>query len=215
MGDTSRPDEAGREEDADETAKLELPSLRLPGFGRRRGRTADPEPRTADPEPVATDFEPEPAPEPDREVPQRRAPRPRPSLPTPPGWVAALVTGLVVGLVGAGLTYLSLRGCEAVRGTETCGGPGLFLLVVILVLMVLVGGVVLALLGLPDSRSTSFLAVGVLCVVVLLALSDRLFSAWMFLVVPLLTAAAYVLAHRVTTTFVEPRPQKGPEVDIR
>ena len=90
-----------------------------------------------------------------------------------------------------------------------------FLLVVILVLMVLLGAVVLAALGVSESGSTSFLAVGVLCVVVLLVLADRLFTAWMFVVIPLVTAGAYVLAHWVTTTFVEPRPEKGPEVDVR
>jgi hypothetical protein len=178
----------------------------------------------AEPEPVA---EPLPVADPDSEAMhdeledaeaaagQRRAPRARPSLPKPPGWVAALVTGVVVGLVGVGLTYVSLQGCEAVRGTQTCGGPGLFVLLVILVLMVFLGGVVLAVLGLPESRSTSFLAVGVLAVVMLLTPTDALFSSWMRLVVPVLGAAAYVLAYWVTSAFVEPRPEKGPEVDVR
>ena len=241
MGDTARPDGAESPDGSDETARLQLPSLSLPGFGRRRRRRTEvdaaaetdssaasvvvgepelqPEPAPGPRRPTRRDTAPEPptpsAQQAEPETDQRRAPRSRPSLPTPPGWVAALVTGLVVGAAGVALTYLSLRGCEAVRGTQTCGGPGLLLLVVFLVLMVLLGGVVLAVLGLPDSRSTSFLAIGVLCVVVLLAPTDRLFSAWMFLLVPLVAAAAYVLAHRVTTTFVEPGPEKGPEVDVR
>lgn len=231
MGETPRPDEP--ETPDDETARLELPSLSLPGFGRRR-RRKDPAPEPA-PEPVSPvrdrpatvvpvvepdpETQPEQVPvsydEPEPEPGQRRAPRGRPTLPTPAGWVAALVTGLVVGLVGVALTYASLRGCELVRGTQTCGGPGVIVLVVILVLMVLLGGVVLAVLGLPESRSTSFLAVGVLAVVLLLSPTDRLYSAWMLLVVPVLGAAAYVLAHWVTTAFVEPRPEKGPEIDVR
>ncbi len=132
-----------------------------------------------------------------------------------PGWVAALVTGLVVGASGAGLTWVSLRGCEAVKGTESCGGPGLLLLVVIVVLMVLLGGLLLALLRVPEPRSTSFLGVGVLVVVVLVTLIQQLFSGWMFLVVPLLGAASYVLALRITTAFVEPTPERGPEHDVR
>ncbi len=216
MGDKPRPDGSTSPDD-DETAKLELPSLTLPGFGRKRRRKdeATPEPEAepeaelepevgAEPERVVheqpTTALPAPAPEPLPEPelrpepvhasepepaqPRRRA-RSRPSLPRLPGWVAALVTGIVVGLFGVALTALSLRGCEAVRGTQSCGGPGAFLLVVILVLMVLLGGVVLAALGVSESGSTSFLAVGVLCVVVLLVLADRLFTAWMFVVVPL------------------------------
>jgi hypothetical protein len=37
----------------------------------------------------------------------------------------------------------------------------------------------------------------------------------MLLAVPVVGAAAYVLASWVTTAFVEPRPQKGPEIDAR
>jgi hypothetical protein len=129
--------------------------------------------------------------------------------------VAALLTGLVVGLVGVVLTYASLRGCELVRGTQTCGGPGLLVLVAILGLMVLLGSVVLGLLDLPQSRSTSFPAVVVLAVVLLLTPTGRLFSPWTLPAVPAVGAAAYVLALWVTTAFVEPRPEKGPKIDVR
>jgi hypothetical protein len=80
---------------------------------------------------------------------------------------------------------------------------------------VLFGGLVLAVLHLDDARATSFLAVGVLCVVVLLTPEDALFSPWMFLVVPLVSGAAFVLAHWVTATFVEPKPENGPAHDVR
>ena len=91
----------------------------------------------------------------------------------------------------------------------------MLLILVILVLMVLLGGLVLTLLHLSDAKATSFLAVGVMFVVVLLTPQDALFSPWMFLVVPLVSAAAFVLAHWVTATFVEPRPEKGPAHDVR
>ena len=132
-----------------------------------------------------------------------------------PGQVAALVTGLVVGVFGAMLTYLSLNGCDAIKGTQSCGGTGLLLLAGILVLMVLLGGVLLAAWGITDPRSTSFLAVGILCVIVLLTLIQQLFSPWMFLAVPFLSALSYSLSQWVTTTFVEPTPEKGPEHDVR
>jgi hypothetical protein len=67
----------------------------------------------------------------------------------------------------------------------------------------------------PEPRATSVLGVGVLCVVALLVLFDALTSPWMFLVVPLVCGAGFVLAHRVTTAFVEPRPERGPEHDVR
>jgi hypothetical protein len=153
--------------------------------------------------------------EPASEPGQRKAARPRPTLPTLPAPLAALLGGLVVGAFGAGLTWVSLTGCDAIRGTESCGGAGVLVILVILVLMVLLGGLVLAMLHLNDAKATSVLAVGVLFVVVLLTPQDALFSVWMFLVVPLVSAAAFVLAHWVTATFVEPQPEKGPAHDVR
>jgi len=173
------------------------------------------------PEPPATeaDYAEEPsdevAAEPTSEPGQRKAPRPRRGAPSLPGPLVALLGGLVVGAFGAGLAWVSLTGCDAVRGTESCGGAGVLVIFVILVLMVLLGGLVLALLRLNDAKATSFLAVGVLFVVVLLTPQDALFSTWMFVVVPLVSAAAFVLAHWVTATFVEPQPEKGPAHDVR
>jgi hypothetical protein len=285
MAETPTGDEHGRD---DETAKLELPSLALPGFGRRRkarGRAtvehAD-EPGTEEPtgpasarhpqdavpvEPVAetdaqdtaeptdldeaaTSAEPvgrapsrltaaapqagldasdverttpvaavsegDQAAPPGPKAGGRRVERTRPVLPALSGRVASVVTGLLVGLLGAALTFGSLRGCEALRGTESCGGgPGLLLLVAILIVMVLAGAVVLGLLGVAEPRSTSFLAVGVLCVVALVTLMEQVFSPWMFLVVPVLSALCFLLSHWVSTAFVDPGPERGPEHDVR
>lgn len=218
---------------------LELPSLRLPGLGRRkktREATAEPqapaEPRedttppevpvgeptpAPEPEPVPEPTPvPVPVPEPERgrvaeptepvttpERARRRASRPATlSAPTIPGRLAAGLTGLLVGGVGAAATYGAMEGCEEVRGVSTCGGaPGFFILVAIVVLMVLLGSLILKALRVADTASTSFLAVGIVTVVVMLTLLDEIFSAWMFAVIPVLTAAAYVLAHWVTTRF--------------
>jgi len=183
--------------------------------------TEDTRPVVPVPEPPAIedDYAEEPtaegAPEPTSEPGQRKAARPRRGAPSLPGPLVALLGGLVVGAFGAGLAWVSLTGCDAIRGTESCGGAGVLVIFVILVLMVLLGGLVLALLRLNDAKATSFLAVGVLFVVVLLTPQDALFSAWMFLVVPLVSAAAFVLAHWVTATFVEPQPEKGPAHDVR
>ncbi len=141
-----------------------------------------------------------------------RAARTGPVLSAP---VAAVITGLLVGLAGTALTYVSLRGCEMLKGTESCGGPGLGLLVVIIVLMMLGGALVLKLLGVSDPRGTSFLAVGLMCVVVLVTLMEDLFSVWMFVAVPLICAVSYALAHWVTTQFVEQVDDDRPHVDVR
>lgn len=124
------------------------------------------------------------------------------ALPSVPGRLAAALTGLVVGAAGASATMATMVGCEAVRGVSTCGGaPGFFILVAILVLMILLGAGLLKALGVHDSASTSFLAVGVVTVVAMLTLLEVIFSAWMFVVIPVLAALSYLLAHWVTTRF--------------
>ena len=64
--------------------------------------------------------------------------------------VAAGVTGLSVGVFAVGLTWLSLRGCEAVNGTSSCGNPGLLLLLVVVGLLGMLGTVLLR----PSASST-------------------------------------------------------------
>jgi hypothetical protein len=192
---------------------LELPSLSLPSLGRKKRSRVQPEdeqgPPEAPPEPVTAPLD-EPT-QPLETQPQTPAPEPRRravrartemALPRVPGRVAAAVTGLVVGGAGAGGTYAALRACEAVRGVSTCGGaPGFFILVAILALMVLLGMLMLKAFKVNDSGSTSFLAVGIVAVVAMLALLDAIYSPWMFVVVPLLSTAAYLLSHWVTTRF--------------
>ncbi len=118
---------------------------------------------------------------------------------------AAVLTGVVIGLATVGLTWASQRGCHAVRGTSACGGgPGFLLLLAITVAMVFLGAALLRLLSVPDPGSTSFLAVGLLAVVVLLFFVGVIFSWWMAIVVPLCAAATYALSHWVTATFAEP-----------
>jgi hypothetical protein len=132
--------------------------------------------------------------EPSLELPSLRLPRLGRAV---PGWAAA-GAGLAVGLFGAGLTYLAMAGCEAVRGTSTCGGPGLVVLLAVLAVMTLLGAVLLRAWQVAHPGSTSLLAVGLVAVVVLLLLVDTIFAAWMFLAVPVLGAGAFSLAHRVT-----------------
>lgn len=217
--------------------QLELPSLKLPRFGRRRTKPAPepgpervpvpedqertqeitapqdttpaaaPRPSPAPPPSPSPPPAPEPAPPPEPSAPPagtRRAKRAGSGLSVPAvaGPVAAGVTGLVVGVGGAAATYAAMAACEAVRGVSTCGGgPGFLILLAIVVLMVLFGALLLRLLGVSGSVSTSFLAVGIVTVLAMLLLLDVIYSPWMFLVVPVVSAAAYLLSHWVTTRF--------------
>lgn len=146
----------------------------------------------------------------DQLVPAGGARRSRtPGLPALGGQSAAAVTGLLVGLAMIGLIWGSMRLCEVVRGTSSCGNPGFFLILASLAVMVVLGAALLRGFGVRDAGSTSFLGVGVLAVVVLLFLSGVLFEWWVALVIPALSVAAFWLAHWVSTAFVEP---SGPEL---
>jgi hypothetical protein len=194
---------------ADRDPGKEQPSLELPKLGlRRRHRRARetppapaprPEPLVEGIRPIVVD-QPEPAPTPAAEPqPRRNAPRER----EPGGMLAAVLTGAVVGSGVVGLTWAALRSCEGVQGTSSCGDAGYPLLGLLLVVMVVVGALLLRLLRVTDPTTTSFLGLG-LGVVVLLVLADHLMDRGMVVVIPVLCAATYGLAHWVTGTFVEP-----------
>ena len=208
---------------------LELPSLSLRRKRRKKAPEASPK---AAPEPEApllvdevaapptppapVSAPPAPAPPPVRrpvtvkpakaaKESEPRQPRRRRELALPVigGRAAAVVTGLLVGVITVGLTWAGLRLCEVVRGTSSCGGPGYLLLLGIVVAMVLLGALLLRAWGVPEAGSTSFLAVAMLAVVALL-LGDVLFHWWMILVLPACSALTFAASQWVTATFVEP-----------
>jgi len=118
---------------------------------------------------------------------------------------AAALSGLVVGAAMVVLTWLALRGCEAVRGTSSCGGgPGFLLLVATFVVCVLLGSTLLRTFLIPDPGSSSFLAVGLVAVIALLFLINVLDSWVAIILIPLLSIGAYLGSVWVTKTFVEP-----------
>ena len=139
-----------------------------------------------------------------------------PAVPDVGASTAALLVGALTGLLGCGLTYAGLRGCEAVTGTDSCGGPGLLVLVVILVVMVLAGAAVLRALRVTEPGNISFLGVGITTVVVLLLLIDRLYEPWMFLVVPVVTGLSFAAARWITMGYTDDDPDDGlPRHDVR
>ncbi len=125
------------------------------------------------------------------------------SLPAVDGRVAAAITGLIVGLLAVGLTAGGMEGCEAVRGTSSCGGSGIGILVLIMAVLVLVGSALLAAWKVTDPTSTSFLAVGLLAVIAMLFLIEVIFERSMIVVIPLVSVATYLLSHFVTTRFID------------
>jgi hypothetical protein len=146
--------------------------------------------------------------------------RPRRARTAPPltGLPAALLVGLVVGLLAVAYAWLAGVGCEAVRGTSACGGAaGLPLLLAGLVLLAWVGALVLAYVGVADASSTSILAVGVLAVLVMLFLLDSLDEAWAAVVVPALAVVGYGLSWWVTSSVVgdDAEPEVPEPHDVR
>ena len=198
---------------------LELPSVSS-AFRRRKRKSQQPE---AEPEPAAvasaspvarteahSASRTAPAGQPGRRLSRLaiRLPRPsrvrRPHRVHVPGPLAALVTGALVGLVVVGLTTLSLRVCSSVRGTSSCGKPGILLLLAITVVAVFLGSLLLRASGVAAHGSTSFLGVGLLVVLILLALLPVLDEWWVVIVVPLVAMLTYLASWWITTTYVEP-----------
>lgn len=124
--------------------------------------------------------------------------------------IAAVLTGAVVGLVGVLLAFLAGRGCEAVRGVGSCGGIGLFALLLIVAIEVLIGAALLKAWRLYDPVSTSFLGVGLVAVFALLFLLSSLDSVWMVVVIPVVSAITFLISWWVTTSFIE-----GSDTDTR
>jgi hypothetical protein len=127
-----------------------------------------------------------------------RVPRRRPVLgrrdPRLPYPVAAAAVGLLIAVLARVLIFGGEQACNAIRGTTSCGTAGGFMLLVIVALMVYAGTRLLRLLTVPEPGITSLLGVALLAIVVLGVLVDVIFSAWMWIVLPLLAAALYAFA---------------------
>jgi hypothetical protein len=121
-----------------------------------------------------------------------------------PGPIAAIVTGAVVGLVLVGLTAASLHLCSVLRGTSSCGKPGVLLLLLITVVVIVLGSLLLRLTGVAPTASTSVLGIALLDVLILIALLPVLDEWWVVITVPVVAMVCYLAAWWLTTTYVEP-----------
>lgn len=138
----------------------------------------------------------------------RRRPRVlRASRPTfvVPRYAGAAAVGLVTGIALLTLVWLGFLGCETLTGGATCGtGPGLVALLVVFALAVLLGRTLLGLLKVPEAGMTSFLAVGVTGLVVMLSPEALFDSTAILVVLPLLCAGAFAGSSWVATLQLDP-----------
>ncbi|GAA1931836.1 hypothetical protein [Nocardioides marmoribigeumensis] len=161
----------------------------------------------------------DPAPAGARKAPARAARRARPARSLPPlaASVAALVVGALVGLLGVGLTIGSLKACDAITGTDSCGGPGLLVVLAVVIVMVMAGSALLRAFGVSEPGGLSFLGVAIFVAICLVFLLEQLLEPWMIVVGPALCALGYGTAHWVVNRFnTELLAEDGPEAhDIR
>lgn len=123
--------------------------------------------------------------------------------PIKPGY-AAILTGVIAGLISVFLAKGARTGCEAIRDNDSCGGGlGLLALVAILAIEVLIGANLLKAWKVADPFSTSFLGVGLVAMVSMLFFLNVLDSPAMLAVIPGITAVSFLLSWWVTVRFVE------------
>jgi hypothetical protein len=134
-------------------------------------------------------------------------------LPAIPPLLAAVLTGILAGLVTVLLALGAREGCQSVRGTESCGGGvGLLAIVAILVIEVLIAASLLKAWRISDPFSTSFLGVGLVTTIAMLFFLGQIDSPWMLLVIPALTAVMFALSWRVTV-YIDDRDRRQVALD--
>jgi hypothetical protein len=116
--------------------------------------------------------------------------------PLPPLLILGVV-GLLAGFVTVALVWLSERGCDQVRDSPNCGAAGFPLLVLAVVVTVVLAALALTRLAMPNPKLVAFLGVGFMLLIVLGFLADDLFSTWTLVVVPVLTAITFLIAHLI------------------
>ena len=117
-----------------------------------------------------------------------------PLNPRLPYLLTAAAVGVLVAVLAQVLVIGGEQACEVVRGTSSCGSAGGFMLLAIGMLMILAGARLLRTLAVPEPVITSVLGVALVTIVVLAVLLDVIFSAWMWVVLPLVAAVAYAFS---------------------
>lgn len=114
--------------------------------------------------------------------------------------LGAILIGLLSGFALVGLINATLHACDAARGTSSCGGGGLFVLLIILGLIVLGATRLLRLWGFGDGGTVAFLGVALVAIIAMVFLSAHLLSLTMVLVIPVMTAVTFLVGSMVSST---------------
>jgi hypothetical protein len=106
--------------------------------------------------------------------------------------VAASV-GMLCAVVGMVIVTLGDQGCEAAFARSSCGGAGLIVLGVAAAVMLYVGITLLARLDVPDPAITSVLGFAMFAIVLMTAVLERIFSAYLWVVLPFVAGLTYAI----------------------
>lgn len=110
---------------------------------------------------------------------------------------ASAIVGLLVGLITVGVTALFAMMFSELRGTSTGGGRwGSLTVVVVAFIAFAAGEYLLANLHVRQPRLKSFLGVCLTLIAIMALFLPPVQDGWAWLVVPLLAAAAYPIAHK-------------------
>jgi peptidoglycan/LPS O-acetylase OafA/YrhL len=117
--------------------------------------------------------------------------------------IAAAAVGILVAVFARVLVFAGEQACDAVRGTTSCGSAGGFMLLAIGALVVFLGTRMLRVLRVPDPGISSLLGASLLGIVILGVLIDDIFSPWMWVVLPVVSAVIYAFAAWAATALSE------------
>lgn len=121
---------------------------------------------------------------------------------------ASAIVGLLVGLFTVGLAALFAMLFSELRGTSTGGGRwGSLTVVIVAFVAFAVGELLLATFHVRQPRVTSFLGICFTLFFIMAFFLNVVDGAWAWLVVPLLGAATYAIAHRAVAAADSSRTQ--------
>lgn len=121
---------------------------------------------------------------------------------------ASAIVGLLIGLITVGVTALFAMGFSQLRGTSTGGGRwGSLTVVIVAFIAFALGEYLLATLHVRQPRVTSFLGVCLTLLAIMAFFLNVVDGVWAWLVLPLLGAAAYAIAHRAVAAADSSRAQ--------
>lgn len=116
---------------------------------------------------------------------------------------AAIITGLVVGLVAVSLGWLAREVFSATRGTSAGGTWGALALVVMAFIAYLVGRTLLSGFGLDHVGAISFTSISLVFVLVLALFLELAATSYSWILLPVLSAIAFAVSCKVLTMAAE------------